>query len=93
MAMAGSQYFLGCAIGLHPSGCQQQQSIAVAGRQIEVVQDHYDGAAGGGMAREQGEDLGLIARIEIRCRLVSEQDVLAAGEQASQMHAGQFSAG
>ncbi|MNG07132.1 hypothetical protein D3C84_904210 [compost metagenome] len=64
---------------------QQQQLIAVARRQIEVVEDHHHRRATFGEVAHRLQNGVLVQRVEHRCRFVEQQCLpLGAGPELGQ---------
>ena len=89
----GGQYFARCALDDASAVGQQQQTIAMARGDIEVMQ-YNDGAAPfTRMGTQRFENLKLKAWVEIGYRFIGQQQAMFAGEQAGDMHTREFAAG
>ena len=72
----------GRALGDDPPVAHRDQVVGVAGGQVEVVQHHHDrGAAASLRSREQVEHLDLVGDVEVRRRLVEQQQVGPLGQR------------
>ena len=75
------------ALGDDPPGVQRDEVVGVAGGQVEVVQHHHDGGAAALVeVGEEVEHLDLVGDVEVRRRLVEQQQVGALGERHRDPH-------
>ena len=68
----------------HPPAAHHDQVVGVPGGEVEVVQHHHDRGPALGVERaEQVEQVDLVGDVEVRRRLVEQQDPRAAGPAPS----------